>query len=65
MRNRSQDHREEAPLPATPVSRGGPEADEAARRARRLLDIGDDAIRRALSGDSERFLEQNRQQGGE
>ena len=31
----------------------------------RLLAAGDEAIRRALSGDSEAFLRANRQRGGE
>jgi hypothetical protein len=30
-----------------------------------LLAVGDDAISRALSGNSQAFLEANRQQGGE
>ncbi len=30
-----------------------------------LLAAGDEAIRRALSGDSEKFLEANRQHGGQ
>ena len=30
-----------------------------------LLAVGDAAIRRALSGDSERFLQANRQHGGQ
>ncbi len=33
--------------------------------ADRLLDAADDAIARALSGDSETFLEANRQEGGQ
>ncbi len=53
-------------------SRGGdatPEEDisrEALReRARRLLDVGDAVIDRALSGDSRQFLDSNLQQGGQ
>lgn len=39
---------------------------EAARtRADRLLQAADDAIARALSGDSERFLQATRQSGGQ
>lgn len=45
-----------------PAAAAGPDAQE---RARRLLDQADEAIRRALSSDSEHFLAQNRQQGGE
>jgi hypothetical protein len=33
--------------------------------ANEFLDAGDDAIRRALSRDSEEFLRANRQQGGQ
>ena len=35
------------------------------RRAGRLLQAADDAIARALSQDSERFLQQTRQAGGQ
>jgi len=42
-----------------------PSGDELRNRARRLLELGDDAINEALSQNSERFLQQNRQQGGE
>ena len=39
---------------------------EAARtRAERLMQAADDAIARALSGDSERFLNATRQSGGQ
>lgn len=64
MRIRSRDPRDAAdePLPEPAAGRGD---DETLRRAQRLLDLGDDAIRRALSGDSKRFLSQNRQEGGE
>ncbi len=34
-------------------------------RARRLLELGDQTIRHALSQNSEQFLQQNRQQGGQ
>ncbi len=47
---------------------GGPggEGLEATRsQAERLLRAGDDAIQRALSGDSEEFLRSSRQQSGE
>lgn len=40
-------------------------AEEREDRARRLLEAGDDAIRRALSRDSAQFLSHNRQQGGQ
>ena len=38
---------------------------ELRRQAEQLLSAGDEAIQRALSGDSERFLRANRQQGGQ
>jgi hypothetical protein len=44
---------------------GGADLDAARRAGERLLAAGDAAIARALSGDSERFLAANRQQGGE
>ena len=48
----------------------GEEADEGSllevrRSANDLLHAGDDAINRALSGDSELFLRANRQDGGQ
>jgi hypothetical protein len=65
MRTRNRESREQEPVPEPQAADAGAGADDAARRARSLLDVGDEAIRRALSGDSERFLTQNRQQGGE
>lgn len=62
MRTRSRDPRQET---RPPEPEPAPGADDASRRARILLDHGDDLIRRALSGDSETFLAQNRQHGGE
>ena len=44
---------------------GGGNLSEIRQEAGRLLDVGDDAIQRALSGDSERFLEAGHQQGGQ
>ena len=38
---------------------------ELAERAERLLRAGEDIISRALSADSEQFLAENRQQGGQ
>jgi hypothetical protein len=65
MSTRQREAREEEPRVEPAPAAGDAGADEAAARARRLLDVGDDVIRRALSGDSQRFLAQNRQQGGE
>jgi hypothetical protein len=39
--------------------------DRVRRRAGGLLDAADEAIDRVLSGDSEAFIRQNRQQGGQ
>jgi hypothetical protein len=44
---------------------GGEGLDRVRRRAGGLLDAADEAIERVLSGDSEAFLRQNRQQGGQ
>jgi hypothetical protein len=68
MSTQERERRAQDPAPLTqPAGTGaaGEAADELARRARSLLDLGDDLIRRALSSDSKRFLAQNRQQGGE
>jgi hypothetical protein len=65
MRTRNRESREQEPAPEPQAADAGAGAEDAARRARALLDAGDALIRRALSGDSELFLAQNRQQGGE
>lgn len=49
-----------AAAPGAPAERGTLLA-----AAERMLAAGDDAIERALSGDSEAFLAANRQEGGE
>jgi hypothetical protein len=69
MRTRNQNREEEqntrtsegTPGTASKISSG----DEVRERARRLLELGDETISHALSQNSERFLEQNRQQGGQ
>lgn len=49
-----------------PLDTGGAEEFGAVRsRADRLLQAADDAIARALSNDSERFLQATRQSGGQ
>lgn len=50
-----------------PAGAPGDAADLSALRlaGERLLEAGDEAISHALSGDSERFLAANRQQGGQ
>jgi hypothetical protein len=68
MRTQERDRRVQEPAPVTqPAGAGaaGEASEELAQRARSLLDLGDALIRRALSGDSQRFLAQNRQHGGE
>ena len=54
---------EQAPEPAAGPSGG--DASETRARAERLLAAADDVIDRVLSTESERFLSQNRQQGGQ
>ena len=65
MRTRNRDERPQESQPAAGPADAAGNGEDARRRARRLLDRGDEAIRRALSRDSERFLAQNRQQGGQ
>jgi hypothetical protein len=43
----------------------GRDLDQVRREGEALLRAGDEAIRRGLSGDSERFLTASRQQGGQ
>jgi hypothetical protein len=53
-------------LPADPSNGPGPGNLNVLRQAgEALLDAGDDAIDRALSGNSEEFLAASRQQGGQ
>ena len=66
MRTRERDCDERPQTPDAVGNAGGTgEGEEARRRARQLLDRGDEAIRRALSRDSRSFLAQNRQHGGQ
>jgi hypothetical protein len=52
--------------PDSPAGEGDTGASEAARAAgERFLRAGDQAIERALSGNSEAFLRSSRQEGGE
>lgn len=62
MRTRNRSHDDPA-VPATPDGRGR----NGERRAEieRLANEADALIDRALSGDSQRFLEANRQRGGQ
>jgi len=63
--NQDEEQRIEGPggAPAPGSSEGN--GDELRERARRLLEFGDATISNALSQDSARFLDQNRQQGGQ
>jgi hypothetical protein len=69
MRTRDRDPEEEqrSQQPgATPAAgETGSGGNELRDRARRLLELGDETISNALSQNSERFLQQNRQQGGQ
>jgi hypothetical protein len=69
MRTRDRDPEEEQrsqqPGATTGAGGTGPGGDELRDRARRLLELGDETISNALSQNSERFLQQNRQQGGQ
>lgn len=62
QRERNRDPETTITPPASGGSGGG---GDAAANARRLLAAADDVIERALSGDSERFLSDHRQQGGQ
>jgi len=69
MRTRDLDRDEQQHTSQTaetaPSGGGSSEAEAVRRRAQRLLDLGDETISQALSQNSERFLAQNRQQGGQ
>ena len=67
MTERERDRPERPRLAGEPSDPGDQhDALEAARtRADRLLQAADNAIARALSGDSERFLQATRQAGGQ
>ncbi len=54
-----------APQPSTSGVDDGARLEHIRQTANELLTAGDEAIRRALSGDSEGFLRANRQQGGQ
>jgi hypothetical protein len=60
------DRQHTTPNPESPATTAGsPGGNEVRQRAQRLLDIADETISQALSQNSERFLSQNRQQGGQ
>ena len=62
MRTRNYTHEDGAP-PSAPA--GGTRAGERRSEAERLAGEADALLERALSGDSQRFLEANRQRGGQ
>ena len=68
MRSRNREAQAEVitpvPQPATTAATTA-EAEAMRARVRSLLDLGDDLIERALSSDSQTYLAQNRQQGGQ
>ena len=49
----------------SPAPGSGGSLKKSRQKAKDLLAVGDDAIKKALSSDSEAFLASNRQQGGE
>jgi len=69
MSNQERAKRRERPLaPGDGAAAGaspGSRLRETRQQAQNLLDAGDEAISRALSGDSTRFLQENRQLGGQ
>jgi hypothetical protein len=64
MRERERHDDAAAPGAGGDCGHGG-NLDRLREEAEDLLTAGDEAIRRALSGDSEAFLRANRQQGGQ
>lgn len=69
MNERERTEQNERTLPSGGTPSGSGDEGESLERIRRAADefltAGDEAIRRALSGDSEEFLRANRQRGGE
>ncbi len=55
----------ERPRDPAPVGAPGSQLNDLRQAGEGFLAAGDEAIRRALSGDSEAFLRANRQRGGE
>ena len=66
MNERQRERPERSGFAGDPATPGGGDGLEAARtRAERLMQAADNAIARALSGDSERFLNATRQSSGQ
>lgn len=64
---RERERTDETPMqpPGAACTPGGGNLPELRRAGEELLSAGDEAIRRALSADSEAFLRANRQEGGQ
>ena len=65
MRLREPPNREDPDRQGPKDQGDGKELEDLRRAGEEFLAAGDEAIRRALSGDSEAFLRANRQQGGQ
>ena len=65
MRERERPEREDRARQGPGNPRGGAGLNDLRHAGEAFLAAGDEAIRRALSGDSEAFLRANRQQGGQ
>lgn len=65
FRERTNDEHNQEQQNTPSVTPAGENLDSLREDAERLLAAGDDAINRALSGNSEAFLVANRQQGGQ
>ena len=63
--NRNEPQHTQSTPESAPPGAGSPGGEEVRQRAQRLLDLADETISEALSQNSERFLAQNRQQGGQ
>ena len=64
-RTRNQPSPDEAGAPGAGGPGDSPELAEIRERAERLRNLGSGIIQNALSGNSERFLQHSRQQGGQ
>ena len=65
MKLRERSNEDEVPRPGGQGDPGAGNLGELRRAGEDLLAAGDEAIRRALSADSEAFLRANRQEGGQ
>ena len=65
MNERERIRQNEIIQPSSDAGNEGEDLERIRQSANEFLTAGDEAIRRALSGDSEEFLRANRQRGGE